>query len=113
MYCICSGLIDPPTNLVSSLRWFVDTSFLLFLNKDDQFRQKIRRKDLRCAFPEYTGGCDYMAARDFILQQLSRKIAWALDIVGGDGVDLNVVAGKFARQRNGERIGGPTCRRIH
>eukprot|EP00768_Dysnectes_brevis_P002451 gnl/Dysnectes_brevis/1847_a2119_2243.p1 GENE.gnl/Dysnectes_brevis/1847_a2119_2243~~gnl/Dysnectes_brevis/1847_a2119_2243.p1 ORF type:complete len:367 (-),score=98.71 gnl/Dysnectes_brevis/1847_a2119_2243:170-1228(-) len=35
--------------------WFKDTSFILFLNKVDLFRDKIQRKNITCAFPDYTG----------------------------------------------------------
>jgi len=36
-------------------KWFVDKPFILLLNKDDVFRDKIRKNDLRDSLPEYTG----------------------------------------------------------
>lgn len=39
---------------------------MLILNKDDLFREKIKHVDLRCCFPEYTGGHDYERALDYI-----------------------------------------------
>ncbi|KAL6072816.1 Guanine nucleotide-binding protein subunit alpha [Balamuthia mandrillaris] len=35
--------------------WFMETSFILFLNKIDLFKEKIQRVDLRVTFPNYTG----------------------------------------------------------
>jgi len=46
--------------------WFKSTSFILFLNKSDLFKEKIARKDLACCFPEYTGGCNFDAGYEFI-----------------------------------------------
>ena len=45
---------------------FKDTPIMLFLNKVDLFREKIAVHDLKCCFPEYTGGCDYEQALKFI-----------------------------------------------
>jgi GTPase SAR1 family protein len=46
--------------------WFKDTSIMLFLNKTDIFREKIKRTDLKVCFPEYNGGCNYDNASAFI-----------------------------------------------
>jgi len=46
--------------------WFVDTAIILFLNKDDIFKDKITRVPLTKCFPEYTGPNDYMSAREYI-----------------------------------------------
>jgi GTPase SAR1 family protein len=35
--------------------WFKDSAIILFLNKDDLFRKKIKSVPLRVCFPEYTG----------------------------------------------------------
>lgn len=40
--------------LVNS-KWFIDTPFILFLNKTDLFEQKIKKKSMRTYLPDYTG----------------------------------------------------------
>uniref|UniRef100_A0A6U2ZPA3 Uncharacterized protein n=1 Tax=Paramoeba aestuarina TaxID=180227 RepID=A0A6U2ZPA3_9EUKA len=50
-------------------KWFVDTSTILFLNKDDLFKEKIAKVDLNVCFPSYTGGCNYEKAIKFITEQ--------------------------------------------
>eukprot|EP00010_Vexillifera_abyssalis_P008810 CAMPEP_0201550522 /NCGR_PEP_ID=MMETSP0173_2-20130828/6882_1 /ASSEMBLY_ACC=CAM_ASM_000268 /TAXON_ID=218659 /ORGANISM="Vexillifera sp., Strain DIVA3 564/2" /LENGTH=353 /DNA_ID=CAMNT_0047960525 /DNA_START=6 /DNA_END=1067 /DNA_ORIENTATION=- len=47
-------------------RWFKDTAIILFLNKRDLFAKKIEHTDLKCCFPDYTGGCKYEPAINFI-----------------------------------------------
>lgn len=49
-----------------NLRWFEDTSIILFLNKNDIFQQKIKKVDLKVCFPDYTGGCNYDRAYQWI-----------------------------------------------
>jgi len=51
---------------ICNSRWFIDTSMILFLNKNDLFEDKIKRVDLKVAFDEYNGGCDYKVALQFI-----------------------------------------------
>ena len=46
--------------------WFVRTPVILFLNKDDIFKQKIVKVDLSVCFPNYKGGCNYETASKFI-----------------------------------------------
>jgi len=46
--------------------WFKETSFILFLNKTDLFREKIQRIDLNVCFPNYTGGCNFDNGSAFI-----------------------------------------------
>ena len=36
-------------------KWFTDTSIILFLNKKDLFKEKIKSSPLTICFPEYTG----------------------------------------------------------
>jgi hypothetical protein len=48
--------------------WFQNSSLILFLNKVDLFKEKIKVKDLTCLFPEYTGGCNYDKAAKFLEQ---------------------------------------------
>lgn len=42
---------------------------MLFLNKTDLFKEKIKKTDLKIAFPEYDGGKDYTNATKYIEQK--------------------------------------------
>ncbi|KAG9391275.1 guanine nucleotide-binding protein alpha-1 subunit [Carpediemonas membranifera] len=61
-------------------RWFIDKSFILFFNKVDLFREKIKRKDLTCCFPHAAKvGNDYNAAKDYVMNrflELNRSKTW-------------------------------------
>ena len=50
---------------------FRDTSFVLFLNKEDLFRKKIGTTPLSVAFPEYEGVNEYEPATEFIKEKFS------------------------------------------
>ena len=61
---------------VVNSRWFASTSIILFLNKVDVFRRKLKKCPLETHFPEYTGGPDINKAAKFLLwkfQQQNRK----------------------------------------
>jgi len=47
-------------------------STILFLNKNDIFREKIQKVDLKICFPDYTGGCDYDNALKYIKQKFQK-----------------------------------------
>ncbi|EFA76096.1 G-protein subunit alpha 9 [Heterostelium album PN500] len=49
--------------------YFKNTSFVLFLNKNDIFREKITKEPLNQFFPEYTGGFDYEKGLEFVRNQ--------------------------------------------
>jgi GTPase SAR1 family protein len=51
---------------VCNSQWFKNTAFILFLNKVDLFKEKIEKVDLKICFPNYTGGCNFDAASNFI-----------------------------------------------
>jgi hypothetical protein len=47
-------------------RRYPDKPIILFLNKVDLFKEKIRDVDLSVCFPQYKGGCNYDNALDYI-----------------------------------------------
>ena len=47
-------------------RWFFNSTVVLFLNKKDVFRKKLKVIPLSQYFPEYTGEGDYQSATEFI-----------------------------------------------
>lgn len=60
---------DESTTLFEEIcnsRWFGKLPVILFLNKFDLFKDKMKRVDLKVAFPEYDGGLDYKKGRDFL-----------------------------------------------
>jgi hypothetical protein len=40
---------------ICNSKWFVETSIILFLNKNDLFEEKIKKSPLTICFPEYKG----------------------------------------------------------
>jgi G-protein alpha subunit. len=59
------GLFDQ----ICNNRWFEECSLILFLNKKDVFREKIRRVPISRCFPEYKGKPNYEESSNFIRQQ--------------------------------------------
>jgi len=53
--------------------WFQNTSIILFLNKEDLFREKITKVDLKICFPNYDGGFNFDAASKFIMARFLEK----------------------------------------
>jgi len=51
---------------ICNSHWFRNTTFILFLNKVDLFKDKIGRIDLKSCFENYTGGLNFEAASAFI-----------------------------------------------
>jgi len=59
---------------VCNSRWFKDSHIILFLNKTDLFREKIKKFDPKdYCFPDYDGGLDYEKALEYIEQQFIKK----------------------------------------
>ncbi|CAI5453693.1 unnamed protein product [Caenorhabditis angaria] len=54
---------------ICNSRWFNNTSIILFLNKKDLFLEKIARKNITTAFPEYRGPQTYDDAVKYIKQK--------------------------------------------
>lgn len=57
---------------VVNSRWFLRTTVILFLNKIDVFRQKIRKIPLERFFPDYGGGTDLNKAAKYILWRFNQ-----------------------------------------
>lgn len=51
---------------ICNCQWFNDTSVILFLNKSDLFKDKIKTLDLKVCFSDYEGGCDYDKACEYL-----------------------------------------------
>jgi signal recognition particle receptor subunit beta len=54
---------------ICNCRYFRSTSIIIFFNKEDLFKQKIEKVDLKVCFENYTGGCNAKNALEFIQQQ--------------------------------------------
>lgn len=57
---------------VVNSRWFLRTTIILFLNKIDVFRQKIKKIPLERFFPDYGGGTDLNKAAKYILWRFNQ-----------------------------------------
>eukprot|EP01095_Lingulamoeba_sp_RSL-Kostka_P016937 TRINITY_DN854_c1_g4_i1.p1 TRINITY_DN854_c1_g4~~TRINITY_DN854_c1_g4_i1.p1 ORF type:complete len:357 (+),score=128.98 TRINITY_DN854_c1_g4_i1:114-1184(+) len=51
---------------ICNCQWFNDTSVIMFLNKSDLFKDKIKKVDLNVCFDDYDGGLDYNKAVDYL-----------------------------------------------
>ncbi|KAJ6254000.1 guanine nucleotide-binding protein g(o) subunit alpha [Anaeramoeba flamelloides] len=59
---------------IANSRWFKDTSLILFLNKIDLFKKKIKNKKLSVCFPDYEGGNDYDEVINYIKNKFQEKV---------------------------------------
>eukprot|EP00834_Sanchytrium_tribonematis_P006868 NODE_551_length_6164_cov_0.432811.p1 type:complete len:351 gc:universal NODE_551_length_6164_cov_0.432811:2591-1539(-) len=77
------GLMEDPTQnrLIEAIqlfestvnsRYFTSTSFMLFMNKADLFKDKLIHSPLHHVFPDYTGGSDTLKASKYILSKFIR-----------------------------------------
>lgn len=67
---ILSNRIDEASTLwdsVSNSRWFAQSSLVLFLNKTDLFREKLKVSPLAHYMPQYQGDGDWQSASQFML----------------------------------------------
>jgi guanine nucleotide-binding protein G(o) subunit alpha len=58
---------------ICNSRWFRSTAMILFLNKRDLFKEKIKNVPLTVCFPNYQGGPDYDAGVDFLKFEFGEK----------------------------------------
>jgi len=58
---------------ICNSRWFRDTSIILFLNKSDIFKDKIKEVPLSTLFADYTGGSEFETATAFIEQEFTKR----------------------------------------
>uniref|UniRef100_A0A7S1V9K0 Guanine nucleotide-binding protein subunit alpha n=1 Tax=Sexangularia sp. CB-2014 TaxID=1486929 RepID=A0A7S1V9K0_9EUKA len=59
---------------ICNSRWFKNTAFILFLNKTDLFKEKVKRVDMKDhCFPDYTGGLDFDKALSYIKQRFLER----------------------------------------
>jgi len=54
---------------ICNSKWFTKTAIIIFLNKSDLFRDKIKKVSLSVLFKDYAGGNEYDAGISFIQQQ--------------------------------------------
>ncbi|KAF2771987.1 G-protein alpha subunit [Teratosphaeria nubilosa] len=57
---------------VVNSRWFMRTSIILFLNKVDLFRAKLKKSPLAGYFPDYSGGEDVNRAAKYLLWRFNQ-----------------------------------------
>ncbi|WPG97342.1 Guanine nucleotide-binding protein alpha-3 subunit [Acrodontium crateriforme] len=57
---------------VVNSRWFMRTSIILFLNKVDLFRVKLKKSPLQNYFPDYSGGDDVNRAAKYLLWRFNQ-----------------------------------------
>jgi guanine nucleotide-binding protein subunit alpha len=65
---------------VINSRWFSRTTIILFMNKIDLFRQKIKKVPMERFFPDYGGGTDLNKAVKYILWRFSQTNRAKLNI---------------------------------
>lgn len=58
---------------VVNLRWFERTAVVVFLNKEDLFKEKIQHVDPGAYHPAYRGGCNYDAALKWITDEYRKR----------------------------------------
>jgi GTPase SAR1 family protein len=54
---------------ICNSRWFAESSMILFLNKSDLFREKLKKVPLNVCFPDYQGKDEFEEAWQYIADQ--------------------------------------------
>ncbi|KAJ5069128.1 g protein alpha i subunit [Anaeramoeba ignava] len=54
---------------ICNCKWFENTEMILFFNKDDLFREKIKTVSLKTCFDDYDQGLDYEEAKTFLTRK--------------------------------------------
>ncbi|KAF9196832.1 hypothetical protein BGZ49_002679, partial [Haplosporangium sp. Z 27] len=58
---------------ICNSQWFIDTAMILFMNKTDILREKIKTSSIRTYFPDYNGPeGDYNAVKEFFRSRFMR-----------------------------------------
>jgi len=65
---------------IVNCKWFRSTTFILFLNKIDLFKEKLETVELKTCFPNYAGGKSFDAASAFIKARFLEKNQYQHDI---------------------------------
>ncbi|KAJ6252103.1 g protein alpha i subunit [Anaeramoeba flamelloides] len=58
---------------ISNNNYFENKNCIIFFNKTDLFEEKIKKVSLKQCFPEYNGGLDFEAGKQFIRQKFVDK----------------------------------------
>jgi len=79
---------------ICNSKYFQKAKIVLFLNKDDIFREKIKKTDLKVCFQEYNGGCNYEESLNFIKEAFTQQSSERDDVVYvnvGSATDSDVI----------------------
>ncbi|KAI8886602.1 guanine nucleotide binding protein, alpha subunit [Backusella circina FSU 941] len=57
---------------ICDMPWFKKTSTILFMNKTDIFKKKLKKSPLKDYFPDYKGGDNYETACRFLMEQFQQ-----------------------------------------
>jgi len=58
---------------ICNSRWLQKSAMILFLNKSDLFKEKMKSVDMKCCFGDYDGGDDYEEAIAFLKQEFKMR----------------------------------------
>lgn len=82
---------------VLSLPYFTKTTIMIFFNKEDLFKEKIKTIDLKICFSQYEGGCDEMKAKKYIEEKfMSRSKRKDIGVHYTTATDTNIMKKVFS-----------------